>query len=153
MEDLPGSVLFCCDQNSVRSPMAEAATKARHGTRIFVQSCGVHSDLEVDGFMIAVAAEIGIDIARHRSRSFDEMEAWGDDIGGYDLIVALSPAAQRRALEYTRHFAIEVEYWPTLDPTALGQTRAQKLDAYRQTRDQILGRIDARLPMTANRQK
>ncbi|MBY8974754.1 low molecular weight phosphatase family protein [Rhodobacteraceae bacterium NNCM2] len=143
MADLPGSVLFCCDHNAVRSPLAEGAMKKAHGSRVFVQSCGVFSDMEVDGFMVAVAKEKGIDIHRHRSKSFDDMEAWGDDIESFDLIVALSPAAQRRALEYTRMFSIDVEYWPTLDPTSLGHTREQKLSAYRQTRDQILDQIRA----------
>ncbi|MEM0923137.1 MAG: low molecular weight phosphatase family protein [Pseudomonadota bacterium] len=146
MAGLPGSVLFCCDQNAVRSPLAEAALKARHGTRIFAQSCGIFGEMETDGFMIAVAAEIGIDIARHRAKSFDQMEAWGDDIGAYDLIVALSPAAQRRALEYTRVAAVEVVYWPTLDPTALGESRSQKLVAYRQTRDQVMARLAEAFP-------
>jgi hypothetical protein len=59
------------------------------------------------------------------------------------MIVALSPAAQRRALEYARNLSIEVVYWPTLDPTGIGEGREQKLDAYRQTRDQILKSIIA----------
>ena len=144
MADLPGSVLFCCDHNAVRSPMAEGAMKQRHGSQVFVQSCGVHSEMDVDGFMVSVAEEKGVDIRRHRGKSFDEMEEWGDDIEAFDLIIALSPAAQRRALEYTRYASLEVEYWPTLDPTALGETREQRLDAYRQTRDQILARIAER---------
>ena len=72
------------------------------------------------------------------------MEQWGDRIDAYDLIVALSPAAMRAAQEYTRWHAIEVEYWPIFDPTGLGETRAEKLAAYRQTRDQIERRIRAR---------
>lgn len=144
MARLPGSVLFCCDQNAVRSPLAEGAMKMRHGDRVFVQSCGVVSTLEIDGFMVTAAGEKGIDISRHRGKSFDDMESWGDDIDAFELIVALSPAAQRRALEYTRYASLEVEYWPTLDPTALGQTREQRLNAYRQTRDQILERMDRR---------
>ncbi|MEM1275624.1 MAG: low molecular weight phosphatase family protein [Pseudomonadota bacterium] len=144
MADLPGSVLFCCDHNAVRSPMAEGAMKKLHGNRVFVQSCGVFSEMEIDGFMVAVAEEEGIDIRRHRGKSFDEMEAWGDDIEAFDLIIALSPAAQRRALEYTRFASLDVEYWPTLDPTALGESRDQRLDAYRQTRDQILSQIAER---------
>lgn len=138
---LPGSVLFCCDHNSVRSPMAEGYLKALHGTRIFVQSTGVFSDKEIDGFAIAVAAEIGIDISRHRVRSFDDMQSWGDTIGSYDRIIALSPAAQRRALDYTADYHVEVSYWPTLDPTGLGEKREERLAAYRQTRDQIVSRI------------
>ncbi|MCH8168974.1 MAG: low molecular weight phosphatase family protein [Proteobacteria bacterium] len=140
---LPGSVLFCCDHNAVRSPVAEGLMKKLHGERVFVQSAGVHHDLEVDPFMVAVAGELEVDISRHRAKSFDEMEDWGDDMGSFDMIVALSPAAQRRALEYTRHFSIEVVYWATLDPTGIGERREQKLDAYRQARDQILASIVA----------
>ena len=115
--------------------------KALHGNRVFVQSAGVFDDLEVDGFMIAVAAEIGIDISAHRARSFEQMEDWGDDIGAYDQIIALSPGAQRNALELTREFHVDVSYWPTLDPTGLGTRRDEKLDAYRLTRDQLRARI------------
>lgn len=143
---LPGSVLFCCDHNAVRSPMAEGLMKQLHGTRIFVQSAGVRGDMEVDGFMITVAAESGIDITRHRTRSFEQMENWGDDIDQFDLIVALSPAAQRHALERTREFHVEVQYWPTLDPTGLGETREEKLDAYRQTRDLLKAKILEEFP-------
>ncbi len=143
---LPGSVLFCCDHNAVRSPMAEGLMKQLHGTRIFVQSAGIRGDMEVDGFMITVAAELGIDITRHRTRSFEQMENWGDDIDQFDLIVALSPAAQRHALERTREFHVEVQYWPTLDPTGLGETREEKLDAYRQTRDLLKAKILEEFP-------
>ena len=138
------SVLFCCNHNAVRSPMAEGIMKKYYGTRIFVQSAGVRSELEIDGFAVAVCAEIGVALDRHRVRSLSDMEDWGDRIGSYDLIVALSPAAQRQALEYTRWHAIEVEYWPTFDPTGMGETRAARLAAYRQTRDQIAARIRAR---------
>lgn len=143
---LPGSVLFCCDQNCVRSPFAEEYLKALHGTRIFVQSAGVFSDMEVDGFMITVAAEIGIDIRGHRVRSFDDMENWGDSIGSFDRIIALSPGAQRRALGYTAEYHVEISYWPTLDPTGLGGKREERLAAYRQTRDQIVARIRQEFP-------
>ena len=140
---LPGSVLFCCDHNAVRSPVAEGLMKKLHGERVFVQSAGVHHDLDVDPFMVVVAGELDVDISRHRTKSFDDMEEWGDDMASYDMIVAMSPAAQRRALEYTRHLSIEVVYWATLDPTGIGELREQKLDAYRQTRDQILKSIIA----------
>jgi protein-tyrosine-phosphatase len=130
-------VLFCCDHNAVRSPMAEGLMKQMYGQRAYVQSAGVYNDLEIDGFAIAVSAELGIELSRHRSRSFHEMVEWGDDLGAFDLIVALSPASQRQALELTRHAHIDVEYWPIMDPTGLGETREQKLAAYRQTREQI----------------
>ncbi len=140
----PTSVLFCCDYNAVRSPMAEGMMKKYYGKRIYVQSAGVKNELDVDGFSVAVAAEIGVPIEKHRVRSFHQMEEWGDRIDAYDLIVALSPAAMRQAQEYTRYHAIDVEYWPTFDPTGLGESREAKLAAYRQTRDQIDKRIRER---------
>ncbi len=135
--ELPQSVLFCCDHNAVRSPMAEGIMKQLYGTDTYVQSAGVKSDLDIDGFSISVCEEIGVELSRHRARSFDEMEEWGDDLSSFDLVVALSPASQRRALELTRVFHLEVVYWPIMDPTGLGETREAKLNAYRQTRDQI----------------
>ena len=145
MSDLsPQSVLFCCDHNAVRSPMAEGIMKKFYGMDIYVQSVGVKNDLEIDGFSIAVCAELGVELSRHRSRSFDEMEDWGDDLSSFDLVIALSPASQRRALELTRFFHLEVEYWPILDPTGLGEDREAKLVQFRAARDQISERLLAR---------
>ena len=144
MTKLPQAVLFCCDHNAVRSPMAEGLMKKYYGQKAYVQSAGVKNDMEIDGFSIAVCHEMGVELSRHRSRSFEEMQQWGDDLGQYDLIIALSPASQRVALELTRHHHIDVEYWPILDPTGLGDTREAKLSAYRQSREQIRERILAR---------
>lgn len=144
MADLPGSVLFCCDHNAVRSPMAEGIAKSIIGDKVYLQSAGVKSEMEIDGFAVEVCKEIGVDLERHRVKSFDDFEDWGEDIEAYDLIIALSPAAQRRALEYTRFFSLDVEYWPTLDPTGLAEKREEKLAAYRQTRDQLAARIRER---------
>jgi len=118
--------------------------KKFYGQAAYVQSAGVHGEMEIDGFAIAVCEEIGVELSRHRVRSFDEMQQWGDDLSGFDLIVALSPASQRQALELTRYYHLDVEYWPVLDPTGLGQRRAEKLDAYRQSRDQIRTRMIGR---------
>ena len=118
--------------------------KQMYGQRAYVQSAGVKNDMEIDGFSIAVCNELGIELSRHRSRSFDEMQDWGDDLSQFDLIVALSPASQRMALELTRYNHLEVVYWPILDPTGLGDGRDAKLSAYRQARDQIKDRMLAR---------
>ena len=143
-EQLPQSVLFCCDHNAVRSPMAEGIMKQFYGTDTYVQSVGVKNDLEIDGFSVAVCQELNVELSRHRSRSFDEMEEWGEDLSSFDLVLALSPASQRRALELTRFYHIDVEYWPILDPTGLGETREAKLASYRQARDQIIARLQER---------
>jgi len=118
--------------------------KKLYGTGTYVQSAGVMNDLEIDGFAIAVCEELGIELSRHRSRSFDEMQQWGDDLSSFDLVIALSPASQRRALDLTRYFHLAVEYWPIMDPTGLGETREAKLSSYRQTRDQIFEHLTRR---------
>ena len=124
--------------------------KKFYGQRAYVQSAGVKNDREIDGFTIAVSGELGVQLDRHRVRSFDEMEEWGDDLGQFDLIVALTPASQRRALELTRYAHIDVEYWPIMDPAGLGETREARLAAYRQAREQIRERMVARFgPPTA----
>ena len=118
--------------------------KQFYGRSAYVQSAGVQNDMEIDGFAIAVGAEIGIELARHRSRSFEEMRDWGDDLSTFDLVIALSPASQRHALEMTRHFHLQVEYWPIMDPAGLAEGREAKLAVYRQTRDQIAARMRER---------
>ena len=124
--------------------MAEGIMKKLYGTRCYVQSVGVKNDMEIDGFAITVCAEIGVEVSRHRSRSFDEMEQWGDDLSSFDLVLALSPASQRRALDLTQFFHMDVEYWPILDPTGMGDSREARLALYRQARDQIYDRLIAR---------
>ena len=122
--------------------MAEGIMKKLYGFETYVQSVGVVNDLEIDGFAIAVCKEIGVEMSRHKARSFDELEEHGEDLSGFDLIVALSPASQRRALDLTRFYHLTVEYWPIMDPTGLGETREQKLNAYRQTRDQLVSQLE-----------
>lgn len=118
--------------------------KKFYGQRAYVQSAGVKNDLEIDGYAVAVCKEIGVELSRHRARSFEEMKEWGDDLSAFDLIVALSPASQRQALELTRFSSLEVEYWPIMDPTGLAEDRETKLAMYRRTRDQIADRMRER---------
>ena len=115
--------------------------KQLYGHQAYVQSAGVKGERDIDGFAVAVCHELGVELDRHRVRSFDEMQEWGDDLSGFDLIVALSPASQRRALDLTRYYHLDVEYWPILDPAGLGEKREEKLAAYRQARDQIRARM------------
>ncbi|MEQ8395094.1 low molecular weight phosphatase family protein [Thalassobaculum sp.] len=139
----PSAVLFACNMNAVRSPMAEALLKRRLRTRVYVDSCGVrHGTL--DPFVVEVMAELGIDVAKHRPKSFDELED-----GFFDLIVSLSPEAQHRSIELTRTMACDIEYWPTLDVTMLDGNRATRLDAYRAVRDELDRRIRKRFPETS----
>ncbi len=141
MPALPSSVLFACTMNSVRSPMAEAILKHLHGRHIYVDSVGLRVG-ELDPMAVEVLDEIGIDVSRHRPKTFDQLED-----GYYDLIVTLSPEAQHRAVELTRTMACDVEFWNTFDPTIVEGTREQRLDAYRQVRDTLMRRIRERFPV------
>lgn len=143
MADLPGSVLFACTSNAIRSPMAEGYLKFLHGNRVYVDSVGVRSG-ELDGFAVAAMAEIGIDIARHNAKTFDDLQDTT-----FDMVISLSPEAQHKAVEMTRTMAIEVVFWNTLDPSAVEGSRETKLDAYRQVRDALIARIQERFPPAA----
>lgn len=138
---LPGAVLFCCDHNAVRSPMAEGLMKMLYGTETYVQSAGVLSDKDTDGFAIAVCKELGVELSNHRVRSFEEMENGGEDLESFDVIVALSTTSAERARSLTKGSGVEVLFWPIGDPTAVGETREQRLWAYREIRDDIIARI------------
>ena len=134
---MPGSVLFCCDYNAIRSPIAEGLAKLYYGKKIFIQSAGILNDLEIDGFAISVCEEIGIKLAKHQPRSFLDMDQWGDRIDSFDLVVALSETSKRKVIETTKSYAVKVIYWPIFDPTVTVNRREEKIDNYRKTRDQI----------------
>ncbi|MGV6839323.1 MAG: arsenate-mycothiol transferase ArsC [Planktomarina sp.] len=148
MTDMPTSVLFCCDQNTVRSPMAEGILKKHVGTQIYVQSAGVKSDMDIDGFAIAVCAEIGVELSRHQARSFDDMREDGNDLSSFDLIIALTPTSHTMAQEMTKSYATAIEFWPIMDPSGKGDMRDEKLDHYRAARDQIADHITKRFAKT-----
>jgi protein-tyrosine-phosphatase len=137
----PHAVLFACGMNAVRSPMAAGLFHQMFGKTLYVGSAGVQKG-ELDAFAVAVLEEIGIDISRHKPVTFEEL----DELEGlsFDLIVTLSPPAHHKALELTRTIAADVEYWPTVDPTGIEGSREQRLEAYREVRDQLIAHIRER---------
>lgn len=138
------SVLFMCNFNAVRSLAAEAIARHYFGKSTYVQSAGVREGEPADPFMIAALEEIGIDASRHKPRILEQLEEW--EGLNFDLIVTLAPEAHHAALELTRTNAVDVEYWPTSDPTILQEaSRDQRLDAYRDLRDGLIFRIKTRL--------
>jgi len=137
-EDLPDSVLFACNLNAVRAPMELGIARYLFGKKIFFDSAGVRAG-EPDPFMVAVMDEIGVDMEKHKPRSFDDLED-----SSFDLVITLTPEAQHNAMELTRTMACDVEYWPTMDPTLMTGSREQILDAYRDVRDTLMRRIKER---------
>lgn len=128
--------------NSVRSPMAAALLQQMVPNGLYVRSAGVRKG-ELDPFAVSVVMdEIGEDISKHKPMTFEELDDW--EGLNFDLIVTLSPEAHHKALELTRTNAADVEYWPTPDPVDLGDTRDQRLDAYRAVFDALKKRIRQR---------
>ncbi|MBP7670193.1 arsenate reductase ArsC [Ferrovibrio sp. MS7] len=137
---MPGSVLFCCTMNSIRSPMAEGILKSLFPRQVFADSVGLRKG-QLDPLAVEVMDEIGLDITRHKPKSFDELED-----SSFDLIITLSPEAHHRALEMTRTMSCDVEFWNTFDPSIVEGSREQRLSAYREVRDTLMQRIRKRFP-------
>jgi protein-tyrosine-phosphatase len=127
-----------CGMNAVRSPMAELLARKVLPPATFIASAGVRVG-ERDPFVDAVLAEEGLSLNERQPRTLDELE---DDY--FDLIVTLAPEAHHAALELTRSMAVEVEYWPTADPTTATGTRDQIMAAYRDVRERLKARIAGR---------
>ena len=134
----PRSVLFLCGMNAIRSPMAEAMARSTVPAGVFFASAGVHAGAR-DPFVDAVLAEKGLSLGERQPQRLDEMED-----AYFDLIVTLAPEAHHAALELTRSIAVEVEYWPTADPSVTTGTRERVLESYRDVRDRLEARLLAR---------
>ncbi len=132
--------------NAIRSPMAAAILRYLAGKRIYVRSAGVRPG-EADPFAIAAMDEIGIDIAKHKPAAIDDLEDTS-----FDLIITLAPEAHHKALELTRTMAVDVEYWPTVDPSATAGNREQIMETYRAVRNKLFERIKVRFGFTGTPQ-
>ncbi len=121
--------------------MAEAMAKKMFGTKVFIDSVGIHDDLEdVNPFTISVMEEVGIDVSGHKPKNFETLND-----SSFDLVITLSPEAHHRALDLTRFFSTEVEYWPTMDPTSVKGNRENIMSAFRSVRDYLEQKIKTRL--------
>lgn len=121
--------------------MAASLLQQMFPQKLYVRSAGVKKG-ELDPFVVAVMAEMGQDLSKHRPMTFEELEDW--EGMNFDLIITLSPEAHHKALELTRTMAADVEYWPTVDPTDTQGNREQKLAAYREVMDGLMLRIRKR---------
>lgn len=132
---LPRSILFLCGMNAIRSPMAEALARQILPSSVFLASAGVRAG-QRDPFVDAVLDEKGLSLGDRVPQRLEDME---DDY--FDVIITLSPQAHHAALELTRSMAVDVEYWPTADPSTATGTRERIVEAYRDVRDRLQARI------------
>jgi protein-tyrosine-phosphatase len=138
----PDAVLFICTMNAVRSPMAAALLRHLRPD-MKVQSSGLETG-EPDFLMVAVMAELGLDLAGHTPHPLSGLKP-----GHFALVVTLSPEAHHRALEWARAARTVVEYWPTMDVAATEGSREQRLAAYRAVRDDLTKKLKARFQMAS----
>lgn len=133
-------VLLMCTHNSVRSPMAEALLKKALGREVYVQSAGVFAE-NISVIAEQVMEEIGINIADHCSRTYNDLSE-----DSFDVIVALSSEAYNFARNVTEKKCKLVEYWEVTSPPQLGEvSREMVVEACRRIRDEIRQHIYNRL--------
>ena len=138
MVDTPGSVLFACTHNMIRSPMAEAMMKARFPGKVFVDSCGIHPG-SMDSFTVQVMAEMDIDVSRHEPKNFNDLQD-----GYFDLVVCFSEESHAIAKDFVKGKSMELEFWPIYDAGLTSENQQLRLDAYRMVRDAIADRLGER---------
>lgn len=138
MTSPPRSIVFACNLNTIRSPMAEGLARKRGGLAVRAASCGVWEGGYLDPFMVQVMQEAGVDMGRHTPRTFEEVSDWG-----IDLLVTLTPESRDRAAPIARAEGVETVFWPAPDPTLAGDTRDARLEAYRSVRDALDTRVSA----------
>jgi protein-tyrosine-phosphatase len=86
-----------------------------------------------------VMDEVGLDLTRHRPHSIDDLAD-----SAFDLAITLSPEADAYAREMAKTMAIDVEYWPTPDPSTAQGSREQILESYRDVRRGLEKRLKER---------
>jgi protein-tyrosine-phosphatase len=136
MSRLPAAVLFVCNLNRVRSPMAAGLTRKLFGDAMTVESCGLEPSDSIDPMVVAVMQEVGIDLYDYQPKSFAELSP-----ADFDVIVALSDEAWPPVQAASSHGVPEVDRWPIEDPTAGEGSREMRLEAYRLVRRGLERRI------------
>ena len=125
MSDKTVRILFVCNGNTCRSPMAAAMAAARMGSTAEVQSVGIESgsDAKATQDAVRVMSERGLDISNHRSSEIDDV-----DITAFDIVVAMSPAIAQRVEQLNPKRLVR---WSVSDPHGCG------VEAYRAAADAI----------------
>ena len=124
------TVLILCTGNSCRSHLAEGLLRASAGDILNVQSAGSNPAGYVHPLAIKVMAEIGIDISQQSSKSMKEFLS-----AQVETVLTVCDNADRACPlfpgQMNRH------HWPFPDPAQATGTDEQKLQVFRQVRDDI----------------
>lgn len=124
-------LVIICTQNSARSQMTEAFFK-RYGSDVLEVHSAGFEPTEVNPLAKQVMAEVGIDINDQRSKSVKEF--LGRMQFGY--VVAVCKKAEGRCPTIFPGVR-KLLSWPFDDPAAFEGTDEEKLDKFREVRDEI----------------
>ena len=111
--------------------MAEGLARALLGSSCEIQSAGSKPS-SVNPLAVEVLNELAIDISRHKSKAASEI-----DVSRVDLVVTLCAEEVCPVLPGN----VRRVHWPIADPAAAIGSPAQKLEAFRQAREEIKKRI------------
>lgn len=127
----PRGFLFLCVANSARSQLAEglARSMAPAGTKVW--SAGSRP-ASVRPEAVAVLREIGIDISHHRSKSVSEIPA-----SEVDTVITLC-GEEECPLFLGKATRL---HWGLPDPAAVRGGESDRLNAFRNTRDELRRRL------------
>ncbi len=131
-------ILFACNQNSVRSPMAAALLRLRQAGGAHVDSAGVYEG-GLDPFVEIVMAELGVAMHDHEPKALDDV-----DLSAFNHIVALTPEAATAIRDRAPNASIE--FWNVENPSDERGGRDAIVEAYRRVRDELDRRLKARFP-------
>jgi len=132
------SVLFVCNINSIRSPMAEAILKVWFDKKILVDSCGIREG-RLDYMTVEVMAEDDYDLSNHNSKLFSSLQDTS-----FDLIIAFTKEAFDEVKSFIKTKDSKIEYLEIFDASQTTGNRQQRLESYRQVRDLLKEKLKER---------
>lgn len=126
------TVLFLCTGNSARSQMAEGWLRHLAGKRFEVFSAGTHP-VGLNPGSVEVMAEVGIDIAHHRSKSVAEFTG-----KPFDYVITVCDRAKESCPMWSgaRHLV----HWSFDDPAAETDP-LQRRRIFGRVRDEIAAQV------------
>jgi len=117
-------VLFVCIENSNRSQMAEAFARMHGGPAVEASSAGSRPSGRINPKAVRFMAELGYDLASHRSKSLDDID------GAFDAVITMGCGDECPWVPARRR-----EDWALPDPRDMDE------DGYRAVRDEIQRRV------------
>jgi arsenate reductase (thioredoxin) len=126
-------VLFLCTHNSARSQMADGLLRKMAGDRYDVFSAGTEAT-RVHPLAIEAMHELDIDIAGHQSKTLESFRGQR-----FDYVITVCDRANESCPSFPG--PVERIHKGFEDPAQAKGTEAQRLQAFRRIRDDILGRL------------